>query len=181
MTGPGGTNVPQQQNPGLILQREDFRDRIPVEKPQIQIPADADEALDEVELNVPETAEPADAQGQVRIPVNRIYVEGSTEFTPEALASITSKYEGQTLSLSELGQAVQEINALYREKGYLTSQAYLPPQDIQNGQVTIQVIEGSIGKVQIAGNKYLRSFAVVITPLKSGIVTRASFFTNFAL
>ncbi|MFA5196317.1 MAG: ShlB/FhaC/HecB family hemolysin secretion/activation protein, partial [Bacteroidales bacterium] len=45
----------------------------------------------------------------------------------------------------------------YREKGYSTSRAFLPPQTIKDGILTIKIIEGKVGKINIKGNRYFRT------------------------
>ena len=65
------------------------------------------------------------------------------------------------------------IQALYIEKGYVTSGAFIPnDQEIQDGVVKIQVVEGSIEEVQINGLKRLKEYYIRdrITPAISSPV-----------
>ncbi|MDD5595645.1 MAG: POTRA domain-containing protein, partial [Candidatus Omnitrophica bacterium] len=50
-----------------------------------------------------------------------------------------------------------KITEIYRKKGRTTSRAYLPPQTIKDGILTIKVIEGKVGKIDIRGNRYFRT------------------------
>src|SRR5690606_2451469 len=45
----------------------------------------------------------------------------------------------------------------YRELGVVTAQAVLPPQDLSDGAVRIQLIEGRIGKYDVEGNASTRT------------------------
>lgn len=90
-----------------------------------------------------------------QLAVEAIEVLGSTAFPPERLAAITAPYVGRTVSLEELAAAANEIlaaiNQLYESEGYLASGAYLPRQDLSQGRVRIQVVEGELEAVEVAG------------------------------
>lgn len=89
--------------------------------------------------------------------VERFEVVGSSVFTPEELATITQPYQNRPLSLSELFQVRSDVTKLYTEKGYLSSGAYIPPQALQNGILTIQVIEGELEAINVSGTERLTS------------------------
>jgi hemolysin activation/secretion protein len=58
---------------------------------------------------------------------------------------------GKQVTFTQLQQARDAITRLYLNDNYLTSGAYLPPQDIENGVVTIQVLEGTVEAIEILG------------------------------
>ena len=96
---------------------------------------------------------PPEAEGSdVVIPVKKINVTGSTVFSTKELKSITKPLEGRSVTLGEIREAANTITRRYLEKGYITSRAIVPEQDIQDGIVEIRVIEGSIAEIQIDGN-----------------------------
>jgi hemolysin activation/secretion protein len=45
----------------------------------------------------------------------------------------------------------------YRKRGWVTSRAYLPPQNIQNDILVINVLEGKTGNIEVKGNKFFSS------------------------
>lgn len=96
-------------------------------------------------------------QEGIRIAVSRITLNQSEILTEEELKTITRKYEGRELGLSDLYKAVAEINALYKAKSYITAKAILPPQKIENGVVKIQLVEGRFGNFIIEGNQHTKS------------------------
>lgn len=55
-------------------------------------------------------------------------------------------------TLAELNAGAAHITAFYHERGYVVARAYLPPQEIRNGEVVINVLEGHIGR-QIVNNQ----------------------------
>ncbi len=54
---------------------------------------------------------------------------------------------GQTLDYNGLQKATKKVSELYRKNGWL-AKVYLPPQDIQNGLVTIEINEAKLGEVR---------------------------------
>lgn len=57
---------------------------------------------------------------------------------------------GKPVTLQQVIDIVNTINRTYRDDGYIFSRAFLPEQDITNGVVTMQVVEGNIDNVVMA-------------------------------
>jgi hemolysin activation/secretion protein len=75
--------------------------------------------------------------------VKKFKLEGSlTHFTKEELEVQLEPYLNQPITLGELQNAVNAITRMYRDKGVILAQVYLPPQKITSHTVTIQVVEG---------------------------------------
>lgn len=51
-------------------------------------------------------------------------------------------------------EVVDNLNYHYATNGYVTAKAYIPPQTLENNTVRISLIEGTVGKLTISGNKY---------------------------
>lgn len=83
-----------------------------------------------------------------RIFVKNFRIIRATLFPEEELKALITQYTGRELSFSELQQAALKISEYYREKGYF-ARALLPQQTISDGIVTIVVIEGRLGAIQI--------------------------------
>jgi len=83
----------------------------------------------------------------VRFVVKQVHVTGQTRFSEAELIAVTGFKPGMELSLYELRVLVSRITDHYNESGFFVAQAYLPPQDIKDGVVTIAVIEGRYGKI----------------------------------
>jgi hemolysin activation/secretion protein len=95
-----------------------------------------------------------------KVPIQECVVVGSTVFKAEDFLPITQRCQGQSLRFTDLLDIRSEITKLYVEKGYQTSGAYIPPQVLEDGVVTIQVIEGKIEDIRITGNKRLKPFYI---------------------
>jgi hemolysin activation/secretion protein len=100
--------------------------------------------------------------------VNKIDVVGSTVFSAAELAVYTKPLEGREISLGELRKAVDDITKLYLSKGYINSRAFLGNQEVTDGNVTIQVLEGSVEDIKVEGNVKLPA-SYIIDRLTGGV------------
>lgn len=82
-----------------------------------------------------------------KILVRSLHVTGETLFPEAELLAVTGFQPGGQLDLRDLRLMAAKISAFYNQRGYFVAQAYLPAQDLQDGVVTIVVIEGHYGKV----------------------------------
>ena len=74
---------------------------------------------------------------------------GATLFTEAELVAAAGFSPGRELTLPELRNAAAQITRFYNERGYVLAQAYLPPQDVVGGAVTIAVVEGRYGAIDL--------------------------------
>jgi hemolysin activation/secretion protein len=88
------------------------------------------------------------------IEVRGYRVEGSTQFSAEDFAPLLEAFIGE-MSFAQLLQARSAVTQFYVEQGYVTSGALLPPQTIEDGIVTIQVIEGALEDIVVTGDRRL--------------------------
>ncbi len=61
-------------------------------------------------------------------------------------------YIGREITLAEVYEMAALVTRFYRDAGYLLSYAYVPMQRIEDGQVTLTVVEGFIAEVEIEGD-----------------------------
>ncbi|HEY9611255.1 ShlB/FhaC/HecB family hemolysin secretion/activation protein, partial [Allocoleopsis sp.] len=105
----------------------------------------------------PETPMTPPPQLGVKVKVKRVEVLGNTVFSPKEVEAVVASFVGKDATFEELLAIRTAITNLYTEKGYTTSGAFLPPQDLTDGVVKIQVVEGAIEKIEIEGLRRLRS------------------------
>jgi hemolysin activation/secretion protein len=84
-----------------------------------------------------------------KITVKKFNFVGSTVFSNEELNQVVKEYLNRPLSFAELLQARTAITQFYLERGYATSGAYIPPQTIEEGIVTIRIVEGSLEEINV--------------------------------
>ena len=97
-----------------------------------------------------ETAPTAEERKPI-LPLKRLEF-GATRVLPESLLTeLRGRYEGRTVSIADIKAIAAAVNKYYREHGYLTSRAYLPEQDVSKGTLRVELMEGTIGKVDATG------------------------------
>ncbi len=94
---------------------------------------------------------PPDEAEEMSLVLGSVVVEGSTVYSDEELASLYQDRLGQKIALAEVFAIADAITARYRNDGYILSRAILPPQTIEDGAVTIRIVEGYINEVRIEG------------------------------
>ena len=85
---------------------------------------------------------PADVTVGPSFRVNALHVSGVSAFPESVLIGVAGFSPGATLTLGQLRQMAARISDYYADHGYFVAQAYLPPQAVAEGVVTIAVIEG---------------------------------------
>ncbi len=142
----------------LAQQADPNRERFLQPAPETELlPPDSSET--EPVLPPPTQESPTDSpdieQPDVMIPVRKIEVIGSTVFTPEQFTPFTEPLAGRSVTLNELQSVTDAIDQLYLDHGYITSSAVLADQEIVDGVVKIQVIEGRLSEIQVEGTQRL--------------------------
>ncbi|WP_339711401.1 ShlB/FhaC/HecB family hemolysin secretion/activation protein [uncultured Sphingosinicella sp.] len=99
------------------------------------------------DLVVPRTGAPTPIAGGASVQVQSLRVTGQTQFSESELVSASGFSPGAALTFSQLRELAARIMEHYHARGYILAQAYLPEQDVQDGAVTITVMEGRYGKV----------------------------------
>ena len=96
-----------------------------------------------------------------KAPFDKVRVSESLILSGEEIQQIidecTSRYSGMDL----LNNIVDRINALYLEKGYPNARAYVPEQDVENGTVLIELVEGRVGTITVSGEKYTSEYYIL--------------------
>lgn len=143
--------------------------------PQLALPEQGRE-----EIAIPEAPSPVEAPQaakNIHFTLRRIVIKGATAFDEKALADLYAPYLGKDISLDVIWRIAGAITERYRAQGYFLSRAYVPPQQIEDGAVTIKVAEGYIGEVKLtdpqAGNRIIRRMITHLTrqkPLTIGAV-----------
>ena len=100
-------------------------------------------------LPVQEERRALTAPGDLLIPVRRWRISGAEAFDASELQGLLQDRIGKDLTLDDLNAVAARITAHYRRHGYLLARAYLPAQDIHNGEVEIAVLEGLLGEIRI--------------------------------
>jgi len=149
--------APEQQMRSDEIQKRDEQLRQEIETPK----------------KVPEKEElpplPATPESTEKAFIKEIRVSGFTILTDKEIKDIILPFENKELTLGEMQRAANMITDAYRQRGYINSLAYLPPQDIKQEILEIKVVEVSTGEIEIKGNRYFStSLLRSKIPLKKG-------------
>ncbi|MSP96177.1 MAG: ShlB/FhaC/HecB family hemolysin secretion/activation protein [Betaproteobacteria bacterium] len=153
--------MPRRPRPdaGLILQETRPQpERAPgVTLPPIQAPGQ------------PRAPVPA-AGGDVRVQVTHFEFSGNSALSSEILSEAVAAWAGRALTFGDLIQAVEAVEARYKEEGFFLAQGYLPPQKIKDGAIEIAISEGRMGEARLQGESRVSAdvFYTFLDPLPKG-------------
>jgi hemolysin activation/secretion protein len=123
---------------------------------------DAGTLLQQIEKDqqplLPRQAEPAKplepapfkAPSGLSVTVKEFRFAGNTLLSAEQLAPAVASYLNRPLGMTELRRAAAAVADAYRQAGWIV-RAYLPQQEIQDGIVTIQIVEAVFAGTVIDG------------------------------
>lgn len=103
-------------------------------------------------LPLPQFARP-EGQGDSKplFVLRHVSITGAVAIPQDRLAATSQSYIGKRVSQADLAAIAAAVSDVYRAAGFHLSRAIVPPQDIQNGQLRIQVIEGRIAELTLNG------------------------------
>ncbi|MFH1901808.1 MAG: ShlB/FhaC/HecB family hemolysin secretion/activation protein [Candidatus Omnitrophota bacterium] len=87
--------------------------------------------------------------------ITEIKLVGCESFSPDEFKHIIERYENKETSLEELEAFAKQIEREYLRKGVIAA-CFLPPQEIEKGIVTLQIIEAKMGSLEIDDHKYFK-------------------------
>ena len=90
--------------------------------------------------------------------VNKIVYEGNTKIKDKVLNSLADDIIDHEIYFEDLLTFALRVSRYYQSKGYLTSYAFIPAQEIKDGVVTVSVVESTVENVDISGNKWARTW-----------------------
>ncbi|QVW36377.1 ShlB/FhaC/HecB family hemolysin secretion/activation protein [Geobacter sulfurreducens] len=143
---------------GAVMKREsDVRDYYELQQ---RLKESRESRPEEAVTDRTEPAPQPPADGGQRVFISHIVTDPSEILTEDDLRQVVAPLEGKEVSIRELLAMVDRINDLYRQKGYLTARAVLPPQKVERGTVRIRLVEGRVGRISVEGNRHTRDWFV---------------------
>jgi hemolysin activation/secretion protein len=104
-------------------------------------------------LRVPVVSRPeATADSTPLFALRGISLTGAHAIPREQIIRAYQPYLGKKVSQADLASIAASVGDIYRAAGFHLSRAIVPPQDIRNGRVRVQVVEGSITEVVLKGD-----------------------------
>lgn len=96
-------------------------------------------------------------KAKIRATITQVDFPNSKVFSQEELQELVKPLLEKPVTLEEIQKVVNDITRCYILSNYATSRAYLPPQTVSKGVLKIGLMEGSIGKVKVEGNRWTRT------------------------
>jgi hemolysin activation/secretion protein len=106
------------------------------------------------------------------VTISKFKVEGNTLLTQEKIDAVLDKYKGVAFQIKDADQARIELEKAYHAVGYPTVLVNLPEQTIEQGIVTLQVIEASLLEIKVTGQEYYSKYHILekLPSIKMGTV-----------
>lgn len=138
---------------------------------QLQMPAERPDVSNDQIVTVEQQEGGRELKGNVAITLRSVRFEGAKNLNPNELGRFYQDKLGKNVTLNELNRIAANITSYYRNQGFILTRAVVPPQRIDNGQVTIRVVEGFVSDVILKGdvensNSVLYSYAEKIKEAK---------------
>jgi hemolysin activation/secretion protein len=92
----------------------------------------------------------------IRVFVNAFEISGNTVFTDAELDAITAPYVGREITSEELEEVRHKLTLQYVSEGYVNSGAVIPDQEVKDGRIRIEIVEGILKEIDVQGTKTLK-------------------------
>lgn len=89
-----------------------------------------------------------------RFDINRFVIEGNSLLEPEVIDAILQPYTGSRREYADVQRASAALVQQYSNEGFNIVWVVVPEQDLDQGVVTLRVIEAQIGEVSVEGNRH---------------------------
>lgn len=89
----------------------------------------------------------------LRFEIRAYLIEGNTLLQPAEIARVLAPHTGSGRDFGDVQRALETLQVLYQKKGFGGVQITLPEQELDRGEVTLQVTEVRIGRVLVEGNE----------------------------
>ncbi|MBR9865893.1 MAG: ShlB/FhaC/HecB family hemolysin secretion/activation protein [Oceanospirillales bacterium] len=103
-----------------------------------------------IDSGVDKVPEVEGAPGQC-FEVHNIILEGAMSLTTEEINALTAPFIDRCIGLFEIKELLRVITNYYIEKGYVTTRAYIPQQDLSSGTLKLLIIEGITESINLNG------------------------------
>ena len=83
------------------------------------------------------------------IPIKGFNIVGNTVFSNEELQQEIAEFTNQNLTFNQVLEAEAKLTQFYVSKGYINSGAVVSAQEITDGFITINVVEGTLDQIDV--------------------------------
>ncbi|SHE59333.1 hemolysin activation/secretion protein [Modicisalibacter ilicicola DSM 19980] len=101
-------------------------------------------------------------------PVDDIALEGVTLLDDKTWQQLVSPFIDRCLTVSDLNELLRTITQAYIDRGYITTRAYLPQQDLSRKTLRVAVIEGKVEAIESQGDSPTPRELSMASPAEAG-------------
>jgi hemolysin activation/secretion protein len=109
---------------------------------------------------LPEQLPAAGSLGVEQIFIRELILEDSTVLSESDFNLFSAEYENRSVAATELYELCSRLSEVYVQRGYVNSGVVLPDQQVSEGVVRLQAIEGGQTRLEIVGNDRLRDYYI---------------------
>lgn len=102
--------------------------------------------------------------------ITNIVLDGANSLSKEERHVLTQPFIGKCLGLFEIKELMRVITNFYIDKGYVTTRAYIPQQDMSSGTLKILIIEGITGEIELDKKDERTNLATAFPGLKGKVL-----------
>ena len=117
-------------------------------------PLEPDKKVPDIQIDIPK--EQLKLPEGSKVNVCEIRLQGCESIPCEDIYKQIQPKINCPLSITDIYSLCHIIETIYAEKGFFLARAFPPPQEIQNGKLIIEIMEGRLGHVQVVGNKHYK-------------------------
>ena len=96
----------------------------------------------------------AAAQETVTFEIREFYIQGNSIFGNDTLLRIVAPFIGAHKTAQDVENARTALEKYYHTQGYPTALVNIPEQAVEYGVVQLEVVESTIRRVRVKGNRY---------------------------
>jgi hemolysin activation/secretion protein len=94
------------------------------------------------------------ADDSPRFEIRRYVFDGAALVPREALEAATQRFTGALRTFADVQRALEAVERAYSEAGYSAVQVVLPEQELDRGEIRLQIVEAKVGRLIVEGNKH---------------------------
>lgn len=105
----------------------------------------------DLRIETPERSPVPRAVDDLVFAVKGVVVEGASHYPQAQVDQVFAGLVGQSVGLEAIRKAADALEQRYRADGFFLVRVFVPPQQVKDGLLRVQVIEGFIGSVAAEG------------------------------
>ncbi|MEQ1543440.1 ShlB/FhaC/HecB family hemolysin secretion/activation protein [Methyloglobulus sp.] len=103
---------------------------------------------------IEESKSPAKNTG-LKVTIKRVVFSGHSVFDEDLLQNLAKPFLNHAIDVGDLEELRYQITQQYVKNGYVNSGAIIPTQTFKDNTLNIQIVEGKLSEVNVAGNGWL--------------------------